>query len=234
MDESIKKAFEKVKSDITLLNNEVININYNIRELHSLFKNLINKLDEIENNNLKIHQTIQQINSTNINNTTDNPTVPLEIEGLKTPNLDFSIGNRGVQTNRQTNQQTDKPTDNLNNNFSKNIDQDIYEATKILDSLDSLKKEIRLKFKRLTSQEMIVFSTIYKLEDQGNKEITYNLISKTLKLSESSIRDYIRRMLKKGIYIKKEKINNKKLILFISPNLKKIATLPTILKLREL
>ena len=81
---------------------------------------------------------------------------------------------------------------------------------------------------------MIVFSTIYKLEDQGNKEITYNLISKTLKLSESSIRDYIRRMLKKGIYIKKEKINNKKLILFISPNLKKIATLPTILKLREL
>jgi Mn-dependent DtxR family transcriptional regulator len=81
---------------------------------------------------------------------------------------------------------------------------------------------------------MLVFSTIYQLEEQGNREITYKLLSKTLKLSESSIRDYVQRMINKGISIQKEKVNNKKLLLTISPNLKKIASLPTIIQLREL
>ena len=81
---------------------------------------------------------------------------------------------------------------------------------------------------------MLVFSTIYQLEEQGNREITYKLLSKSLKLSESSIRDYVQRMIHKGVSIQKEKINNKKLLLTISPNLKKIASLPTIIQLREL
>jgi Mn-dependent DtxR family transcriptional regulator len=81
---------------------------------------------------------------------------------------------------------------------------------------------------------MLVFSTIYQLEEQGNREITYKLLSKSLKLSESSIRDYVQRMINKGVSIQKEKVNNKKLLLTISPNLKKIASLPTIIQLREL
>ncbi|MBU2104789.1 MAG: helix-turn-helix domain-containing protein [Nanoarchaeota archaeon] len=96
-----------------------------------------------------------------------------------------------------------------------------------------MKKEIRLKFKRLTDQEILVFSTIYQFdEEKGFSD--YKTISERLNLTESSIRDYVRRLIHKGIPIEKTKINNKSIILKISENLKKIATLSTILKLRDL
>ena len=103
----------------------------------------------------------------------------------------------------------------------------------MLDSLDNLKKEIRLKFKRLTDQEMTVFTTLYQLSESENYA-DYRAISTKLNLSESSIRDYIGRLIKKGIPVEKTKINNKTIQLSVSSNLKKIATLPTILKLREM
>ena len=81
---------------------------------------------------------------------------------------------------------------------------------------------------------MIVFTTIYQLEEQNQDEIDYKTLSNKLKLSQSSIRDYIQRMINKGIPIHKNKINNKKITLSISPDLKKIASLPTIIRLREL
>ena len=103
----------------------------------------------------------------------------------------------------------------------------------ILSNLDALKKELRLKIKRLTNQEMIVFSFIYQLEEEG-KEVDYPLLAGKLQLSEASIRDYISKLQKKGIPISKEKINNKKIIIHLSQELKKIASLDTIIKLREL
>lgn len=99
--------------------------------------------------------------------------------------------------------------------------------------MDNLKKEVRLKFKRLTDQEFSVFSTIYQLSEE-NGYTDYKNLSIKLGLTESSIRDYIGRLIKKGIPVEKTKINNKSIRLSISPNLKKIATLPTIFKLREL
>ena len=91
-----------------------------------------------------------------------------------------------------------------------------------------------MKFKRLTQQEMLIFSTLYSLEEQNLDEITYKLISNNLNLSESSIRDYINRLIHKGIPIIKTRQNNKTISLKISENLKKIATLATILKLRDI
>ena len=41
-------------------------------------------------------------------------------------------------------------------------------------------------------------------------------------------------LIKKGVPISKEKVNNKKILLTISPDLKKIASLSAILQLREL
>ncbi|MFW6282826.1 MAG: hypothetical protein ACOC1P_02120 [Minisyncoccales bacterium] len=106
-------------------------------------------------------------------------------------------------------------------------------ALEILNSLDSIKKEIRFKFKKLTDQEMSVFSTLYQLNEEG-EIANYKAISRRLTLSESSIRDYIGRLMNKGIPIEKKRINNKTIHLNISDDLKKIATLPTILKLRDL
>ena len=117
--------------------------------------------------------------------------------------------------------------------IEKPIQQQILEASEILDSLDNIKKDIRRKFKRITKQEMLVFSTIYGLEEQY-REVDYNKIALKLGLSQSSIRDYVQKMINKGIPITKEKLNNKKILLHISPELKKIASLSTIIQLREI
>ena len=55
-----------------------------------------------------------------------------------------------------------------------------------------------------------------------------------MKLSESSIRDYINRLIKKGIPIQKIKQNNKIILLRVSEDLKNVVTLATIQNLRLL
>ena len=174
---------------------------------------------------------------------TDNLGVPAEIRGssthdypfkaLNTQNIGISIGNQGASTDRQTDRQTDQQTQNtlkLSKNQEKNT---IDSAAEIIESLDNIKRQIRLKFKQLTNQEMLVFATIYQFDEEKDF-ITYRMLSEKLNLTESSIRDYVGRLLKKGIPIDKVKQNNKEIQLKISNNLRKIATLNTILKLREL
>lgn len=234
--EYIKEAFSKVKQDMNLLREEVdllkrnlIETRQSLIELCDLFKQFSNK-DRAQTLSTDI-PTHQQINSTT---PTDIPTHPTLFKPLKEENLNISIGNEGVptdkQTNRQTDQQTDKSSYNQENYSEKSV---LVDAVKILDSLDNLKKEIRLKFKRLTDQEMTVFSALYQMcEEEG--QANYKELSKKLKLTESSIRDYIGRLINKGIPVEKIKINNKNIQLTISPSLKKIASLSTILQLREL
>jgi transposase len=81
---------------------------------------------------------------------------------------------------------------------------------------------------------MAVFSTIYQLEAENKERSNYKEIALRIGLTESSIRDYVQRIMNKGIPLKKQKIDNKRVILTISPDLRKIATLSTIIKLREL
>jgi len=234
--EQIKLAFLKVKEDINNLHDEIINLKLEISDIKSILNSFNNEV--IKKNTNSYQNTPSTDNTTNTlsNQTisitsTDNTTLPQEIGGLKYPNLNISTGNEGVSTDRQT----DNPTDNTTQiNTEKSIESNIQEASNILDSLDRLKKEIRLKFKRVTTQEMAVFSTIYQLEEQNPSKTTYKQIAINLQLSESSIRDYVQRMINKGIPIKKQKINNRRIILSISKDLKKIATLTTIIQLRGL
>jgi hypothetical protein len=152
-------------------------------------------------------------------------------------NLGVSTGNRGVPTDRQTNQQTDQQimsSQNIEEKSPNKAPESTFpNVSEILANLDNLKKEVRLKFKRLTSQEIQVFSLIYSLEEDGNA-VDYKLLSDKMSLSESSLRDYVLKLERKGIPITKEKLNNKRIILHISPDLKKIASLNTILQLRDL
>jgi len=230
MEENIKNGFNKVKADIDFLNDEILNIKITLNELTNELKNTLNQLESYK----KETSTLRQINTTNPVTSTHSSTVPQEVGGLKPLNMPISTGNEGASTDRQTDRQTDTSTHNSQVNEQISEKPSIIEATEILETLDSLKKELRRKFKHLTSQEMTVFSSIYQLEDQGNTEITYKLLSKNLRLSESSVRDYVQRMTTKGIPIKKNKIDNKKIFLSISADLKKIATLHTIIRLREL
>ena len=144
---NLKEAFSKVKEDIDFLNNELLNIKLTMEDLHVILKNLTKKLENKEKNTQTDRQTLRHSNQTHTVNSTDTSTVPLEVEGLKSSNLPISIGNEGVSTDRQTDTSTDTSTLIYAKNKEKTIDSDIREATEILNSLDSLKKEIRLKFK---------------------------------------------------------------------------------------
>jgi hypothetical protein len=175
-----------------------------ISELRGLIDKLKTEIDEIKRTLINTTQ-----NTTNTSVNIENPTI-------QQSNTYSSIGNEGVPTNSQTNQQTDN--------------QPSFEE--IIESIDSLKDRIKSQFLSLTKQEMEVFSTIYLLEDQGQR-VDYPLVASKLKLSESSIRDYVHKMIRKGIPIIKRLEKNKKVYLSIDSNLKKVASLSSILLLRE-
>ncbi|MHA1659082.1 MAG: hypothetical protein ACTSUT_08185 [Promethearchaeota archaeon] len=221
--DNLKDAFNKVKTDILSLREEINFLKVNLFEMNEKIIEIFEVINKIKINKSKENLIFPSTNNQLIpTNTKDTSTHKPLFNTLKPQNIPISIGNEGVKTDRQTDRQTDKPTINS-----------IEEAVNILDSLDNLKKEIRLKFKRLTNQEILVFSTIYQLDEEIGYS-NYKLLSQRLNLTESSIRDYVCRILKKGIPVDKIKINNKNIQFKISSNLKKIATLPTILQLREL
>ena len=229
----IKEAFSRIKEDILSLQEQMISLNQQIWDIK---RTLDEKKEEVPTQKGD-NQTIQQPNPTQNQTPTDN----LPFKALKEPILGVSTGNGGVptnsQTDRQSNQQTRESIDfyrvhSEENEKSDKISQ-IQRVSEVLESLDSIKKEIRSNFKQLTSQEMAVFSIIYTLEEQGFV-VDYSLISQKLGLSESSIRDYTHKIIKKGVPLIKIKENNKKVTLSISQDLKKIASLQTILSLRNL
>jgi len=212
-----------------------------VEEKEVIFLNQLERLNQVYFNN----SAYQPIYSTHIE---DSPTYNSNFKPQNANILGISSGNEGVPTDKQTNQQTNQQTNftlkkeisrdfetsvNLNKSSYNIKNNSINNAIEILDSLDNIKKDIRLKFKRLTDQELTVFSAIYQL-DEENGSSDYKILSKRLNLTESSIRDYVGRLTKKGIPIEKIKINNKQIQLNISNNLKKIATLNTILQLREI
>jgi len=215
----IQEAFSKVKKDIEFLYQEINELKTTLKDIESYIKS------PTPNSNTPTlqHQT---------------PTLQHRIEPPNGKILDSSTGNGGVPTLQQTNQQTNQPTlqptlqhplisdgkDKLN---------ELQRVSEIIGSLDTMKKEIRVKIKKLTGKEMAVYSLIYQFEDQG-LEVDYSLISEQLQLSEISIRDYVRKISNKGIPLNKIKTENNKVMLSIPGDFKKLASLQTLLSLREL
>jgi len=246
----IKEAFGDIKRDITYLNEVFFNLKRELTETRESMIEICEIVKELEQKNKTLELALNEFKQTNPLN------IQTNLENISTQNTLFkplndqilliSKGNEGVPTDRQTNQQTDRQTDiytkkpkkeefmetfQLSSKLDEKKENSIDNAIKILDSLDNIKKEIRLKFKRLTDQELLIFSTIYQLEEEAG-EANYRIIAEKLNLTESSVRDYIGKLIKKGIPIEKNKINNKNINLSISQNLKKIASLSTILQLR--
>ncbi len=247
----IKESFNRVKQDIDYLyyeintfKKEIELINSSLNNFESQFNNLNEKIDKLiekSSHNTSTHSsTHRQINKTDSTHSSTNNTF---FKPLNDQNLGISTGNKGVPTDRQTNQQTNQHTQNsgflvnpfIKTEFKQNFTspQTINNAANILESLDNIKKEIRLKFKRLTDQEFLVFSTLYQIEEECGYS-DYATISNKIGLTQSSIRDYVGRLIKKGIPVEKIKINNKNIQLKVSENLKKVVSLPTILQLRDL
>ena len=229
----VKEAFQKVRQDIDSLNEGINSLRKDLSETRERMIEMCEILKKMSQKTVisEKKQDIgtstrkEEIPTTSTHPSTDN----YPFKPVKGNILPISTGNEGVSTDRQTDRQTDKNTENPPENSQNSIDN----AAEMLESLDNIKKEIRLKFKRITGQELLVFSTIYQLdEEQGHAD--YKAISKRLNLTESSIRDYVGRLIKKGVPVEKKRINNKNITLNISQNLKKIASLSTILQLRDL
>lgn len=243
--DKIKEAFQKVKEDISLIKEQLEELKRTIRQTDS-------QTDTQTGRPLvQTHPPINQTNTQTIPTMKENAPNKKPPEAPKSQNSDISIGNKGVQTDRQTNQQTDRQFDNhlsqfisgpmpifSDQKFALNQASDdpikrIEKVADVVNSLDALKKDLRKQFKQLTPQEMLVFSTIYQLTNQAI-DVDYSILSKRTKLSESSIRDYVQKIIKKGIPLEKIRENNKRIILVIPPEFKRIASLETIISLRDL
>jgi DNA-binding MarR family transcriptional regulator len=240
--EQIKEAFFKVKQDIDILKKEIFLLNEDLIETRKSLIEVCNILKEFSKEKKEnemgrvpsLYKDIPTHPELNLADSFNNPTHNLSQNPLKPQKMDISTGNWGVPTDRQTDRQTDQHTEKGSyNDGNLSSGSSIDNAVQILESLDNLKKELRLKFKRLTEQELLVFSTLYQFSE-GEGHTDYKSLSEKLSLTESSIRDYIGRLIKKGIPIEKVKINNKTIHLSVSPNLKKIASLSTILQLRSI
>jgi hypothetical protein len=210
MDDNIKSAFQKVKQDIDFLKQEFVSLKQELR-------GIIEKLSPKAETKTPAHPPQNPAYPTDI------PTHNTTFKPLNTQNMGISIGNGGVPTDKQTNRQTNQHTENTY----------FGDALEILNSLDNIKKDLRNKFKRITDQEFLVFSTLYTLSEELDF-VDYKTLALKLHLTESSIRDYVGRLIRKGIPVEKTKINNKIIQLSVSDKLKKIAPLPVIFQLREL
>jgi hypothetical protein len=259
-EKKLQEAFAKVKKDIFNLQSQILSLT---REIHN-FKRTFMQTDKPTDRQTPSalpqaateKQTEVPLIQTNPSFQQTFPASKMPEKELKTTKTSVSTGNEGVPTDRQTNQQTDKsapkfaqPT-NLSSLASTNpadftasprpysLEKSdkitrMIQVSEVVNSLDVLKKDIRSLFKKLTSQEMLVYSKIYQLSDQGFV-VDYSLLASKTSLTESSIRDYVLKLQKKGVPLSKSKENNKKVILTIPSDFKKIASLSTIISLREL
>jgi len=128
-----------------------------------------------------------------------------QIKTLLTPKS--STGNEGVfnkQTNQQTNKQLNKPT--------------IIQQT---NTLSKLNEDIEAHFNTLTKQEFLVFLSLYQLEEEID-QVRFSDLSQYLKLSESSIRGYVNRLIQKGSPILRKKVNNKVINLSLLPDFRNL------------
>jgi len=158
-----------------------------------------------------------------------------------------SMGNKGVQTDtlqtdnsHQTSEQTGvlgttqnkQPINNKELGTTTNKDKKDIDAIELISLMNDFKESLKRKFKSLTDQEFFIFSVIYALEEQLGAA-SYKDIAEKAGLSESAVRDYIRNIIKKGVQLEKEKVNNKIVFLRISKELKSIVPLDSLISLRS-
>ena len=217
----IKESFTKIKEDILYLNQELLILKQELKEIKKI-----------------LHINIPAIK---LQHSTHTSTHNLKNYALKSPYFNSSIGNDGVPTDRQ---QTDNRQKNILKRTFKGYpkkeetNQDslflpLSNLSHLSNILDNIKNDLGEKFKKLTKQEFLIFSLLYTLEEELDY-VTYNDLAKRTGLTGSSIRDYIARLIKKGIPITKEKQNNKIVLLKIPRELKDIATLDKLTKLKNL
>lgn len=181
-EKKIRLAFSKIKDEINTLKTDFNDL-----------KNVISKQEEL------LEILLAEISRKKAG-------IPGNNEFFESPETS-SIGNEGVQTNKQTNTQTNKQTH--------------LKQTNTFSPLSVIKKDILRQFGVLPKREFIIFLTIYQLEEDKG-EVSYFDIATHLKLSESGVRHYVFNILKKGLPIVKRRVNNKLTLISIIPEFKEL------------
>ncbi|MBI2671027.1 hypothetical protein HYX18_03560 [Candidatus Woesearchaeota archaeon] len=173
-----------------------------IKAKKDIFK-LENEIKEIKNLLIKQQEQIDLI----LSKIDKNYYFKSNEDNINHISFDISTGNEGVRASERASERATahikpKEKDQIKANF---------DSISIIDNL----------FRTLTKREFLLFLTIYQLEDDmGN--VTYDDISKHLKLSEGRIRSHIVTLLRKGLPVIINKINNRIAILSISPEFREL------------
>ena len=153
--------------------------------------------------------------------------------GELAPKDDFSIGNRGVSALRQQIGNT-QATDPSPSSFQNSIPPELSGSSGHLqENVERLKKVLQASFKSLTKQEFVIFSTLYQMEEELKRPVSYSELAIRANLTPNSLRDYISKLIVKKVPIIKEKHNNKQILLKIAPELRNIETLGNLIRLVE-
>lgn len=240
-EERLKEAFEKIKIEMIFLKNEVIFLKKDIENLKKDFSEKNNSLslvlNQLNQEIISLTDVMKELAKRDlyINSNTSSTdlqysnTSSSKFEGIK-PYLAFSKGNEGVPTHPQHihNKPTDNPTDDFTNKLQ-HIQQmnSPSESPKmsIKELVASMKSDLKAKFKALTKQEFYVFSVLFSLEQELKRPVSYKTLAVKANLTSSTIRDYIGRLIARGIPIVKEKVNNKEIFVGISEDLRNLASL---------
>ncbi|MBT5029897.1 hypothetical protein HON03_01385 [archaeon] len=199
--EAVKKSFSRVKNHFEALEGEVrhnrdylIKQNNSIESLNAQIKALEAKIKELEDSKLSFSQ---DINSESVDvSHLDSPSEPETSSELSDSSLsnDISIGNRGVSLDGYSLPGYSLPSYSLD--------------------IRAFKEDLSNILSRLSRQEFMTFLVIYQQEEQI-KLVTYESLSKELKISSGCVRTYVSGIIKKGIPIVKSKYNNKVIILSV-------------------
>ena len=122
----------------------------------------------------------------------------------------------------QIQKKTDKSSIGNEGDYSFIHSTDIHSFNNHSLDIQSLKKNLEEKINNLTNQEFLVFLTIYQLEEDLMRSITYGDLSSKLGLSTGCIRSYISSIIRKGLPILKKKINNRTITLTIHQDFKEL------------
>jgi hypothetical protein len=88
--------------------------------------------------------------------------------------------------------------------------------------IQQIKSNMEDRFKDITNQEFMVFLTIYQLEEDLGRGVTYEELSSKLKLSTGCIRSYTSSIIRKQLPLEKRKINNRMVVLTIPQNFREL------------
>jgi len=104
------------------------------------------------------------------------------------------------------------------------IHSDIHSFTHSLNkqTLNNINENLQKAFLTLTKQEFMTFLSIYQLEEDLNRPVTYDDIATHLKLSKGCIRTYVSSLFTKKLPLIKEKANNKIVYLSLLPEFREL------------